>query len=104
MQKVYISGPMTGYENYNYPAFYQAEKHLKATGFNYIENPARNPEQASWEDYMKVALRQMLLCDTVVLISGWADSKGAREEVSLAHKLNMKVITLETLVKGGVSI
>ena len=94
---------MTGIKDFNYPAFYQAEAQLKEQGWkdSDIENPARNPEQSSWEDYMKEALRQMLLCDVVVLISGWGDSKGAREEVSLAHKLNMKVITLETLIEAG---
>jgi len=27
--KVYISGPMTGYKDFNYPAFFAAEKFLK---------------------------------------------------------------------------
>ena len=100
--KIYISGPMTGYKDFNYPAFRKAEKQLKEKGFKDIENPASNPEQVCWQDYMKVALRQMLLCDVVVLITGWGDSKGAREEVILPHKLNIKVMTIEAFTQGEV--
>ncbi len=36
---IYISGPMTGYPEYNYPAFMAAEKKLRSLGHGYIINP-----------------------------------------------------------------
>ncbi len=100
-QKIYISGPMTGYPEYNYPAFNAAENYLQIFGYDKIENPAKNPKQQCWEDYMKVALAQMLTCDTVVILPGWDKSKGAREEIRIANLLKMPVITLETALKRG---
>ena len=38
--KIYIAGPMTGYENYNYPKFFKIENILKEKGW-IVVNPAR---------------------------------------------------------------
>ena len=35
---------------------------------------------------------QMLTCDTVVLLDGWRESRGAKLEEYLARQLGMKVI------------
>ena len=47
--KLYISGPMTGHKDNNYPTFNQASKELRAIGYQVI-NPAEIDlgEGASW--------------------------------------------------------
>ena len=90
--RVYIAGPMSGYEDYNYPAFHAMARRLRALGFE-VESPAENPEQECWEDYLKVALRQMLTCDSVVFLKGWEASKGATLEHHVAMSTGLGILT-----------
>lgn len=87
--KLYIAGPMTGYPDYNYPAFNVAAKMLQERGYE-VENPASNPEQACWSDYLRAALTQMLTCDGVAFLNGWEMSRGAQLERHVAHSLGMQ--------------
>ena len=89
--RLYIAGPMSGHENYNYPAFHAAAEALRKAGYQ-VENPAENeaPNAApSWSDWMRVALRQMLTCDAVALLDGWEESAGACMEHEVATRLRM---------------
>lgn len=92
MTRAYLSGPMSGLPEMNYHAFNAEAARLRALGFH-VENPAENPEQSSWEDYMKAAIIQMLSCEVVVMLPGWAESRGALIERELALRLGLKVIS-----------
>lgn len=92
MTRAYLSGPMSGLPEMNYPAFNAEAERLRALGFH-VENPAENPEQSSWEDYMKAAIIQMLSCEVVVMLPGWSESRGALIERELAMRLGLKVIS-----------
>lgn len=90
---VYIAGPMTGIEDFNYPLFNQVAAQLRERGY-VVHNPAENDGGSSgkpWEFYMRLALRSMLECDQVCLLPGWESSRGARIEESLARDLGMRV-------------
>jgi hypothetical protein len=65
-----------------------------------VLNPAENPEPPckSWEGYMKLALAQLLTCDTVALLPGWSDSPGARIECRLAQTLKLDVVAAGEVV------
>ena len=39
-QTIYVAGPMRGYEEFNYPAFYEAERILESIGWDVV-NPAK---------------------------------------------------------------
>lgn len=90
-RRIYVAGPMTGLPEFNYPAFHAEAARLRALG-HHVENPAENPEQPSWEAYMRQALRQMLTCDLVVLLPGWVDSRGATLERYTAQQVGIEVI------------
>lgn len=96
---IYISGPMTGYPEYNFPAFRHAEQVLRRYDLVRIENPARHPqiEGWSWQDYMRRALQQMLVSDHVVVLPGWTQSQGAQWEVRIARMLGMPVVAFSDL-------
>lgn len=98
IKKVYIAGPMTGYKDFNYPAFNIAASTLRGWGYQ-VENPAENnlPVSSEWSDYMKVAIKQLVTCDMVILLDGWQQSKGANIERNLANDLGLVVITLDEL-------
>ncbi len=95
MKRVYISGPITGMPNHNREAFAKAAEVLRKTfNLEMVINPHDivldgNP---TWEDYMKADLREMLTCDTVVMLDGWGESRGATLEEHVARKLGMRVI------------
>lgn len=92
MTRLYIAGPMTGLPDFNYPAFHAAAKVLRALGHEVL-NPAENPAPAcgTWAGYMRMALAQLVQCEGIVLLPGWADSKGALIERKLAQVLGMSV-------------
>ena len=67
----YISGPMTGIPDYNFPAFNAAAADLAAAGHDVV-NPADNgaDESKSWADYLREDIRLVLDCDAVALLPG----------------------------------
>lgn len=91
VERVYIAGPMTGIKDYNYPAFHAAAAEWRSLGFH-VENPAEVEPQSSWAAYMKVGLRKLLTCDTIVLLPGWTESRGAVLEWLLATVLGLVVV------------
>ncbi len=102
--RIYIAGPMTGLPEFNYPAFNRVADLLRAKG-HHVENPADNPVPpcGSWEGYMRMAIAQLVTCDTVALLPGWLNSKGARVEHQLALDLDLRVLIpsrVEELISG----
>lgn len=85
-EKIYISGPISGTEDYK-ERFEKAEKELKALGYRVI-NPAKVnanlPEDTTWEEYMKISLCMLSMCDGIYMMEGWPLSRGARTEYHYA--------------------
>jgi len=91
--RIYVAGPMTGIEDFNFPAFNAAAETLRAAGY-IVENPADHGlvEGADWADYLAYDLTRLGLCDTIYLLPGWEKSKGAQLEFLIAERLGMAVI------------
>lgn len=99
MKRIYISGPMTGLPGLNFGAFHLTAHQLRALGYEVV-NPAEKQsesEDLSWEEYLKQDLQQMLTCDTIALLPGWQDSKGAHLELHVAHRVGMTVVDVAEL-------
>jgi len=97
--RLYLAGPMTGFEDFNFPAFNKMSAELRARGY-VVENPAEHGvvEGADWADYMSYDLTRLGLCGQVAVLPGWENSKGARLEVHIARELGMKVVNAHDLV------
>ena len=83
--RIYISGPMTNVKNYK-ENFARAEKQLRADGHEVI-NPAAVDmilHNASYEEYMKVDMFLLDMCDAVYMLKGWQQSCGANREYGYA--------------------
>jgi hypothetical protein len=93
--------------------FRKAEAALAELGFEVINpldvendtclgdcNPLRHVGQDgvpthSWECFMRHDLRELLTCDTVAILPGWAESSGARLELKVSTALKMREILLD---------
>jgi len=97
--RLYLAGPMTGFEDFNFPAFNKMAAELRARGY-VVENPAEHGvvDGADWADYMAYDLTRFGLCGQVAVLPGWEISKGARLEVHIARELGMKVVNAHDLV------
>ncbi len=93
--KFYISGPMSGIENNNFDAFNDFEGKFDPE-IEEFENPAKpgHIEGYEWKDYLKLALRMMLECESVILLDGWQKSKGCLLELHVARSLDMRILKI----------
>lgn len=99
MKRIYISGPMTGLPDLNFPAFHAAAKALREIGYEVV-NPAEvNPDaEKAWQECMRDDIRALCDCDAIALMDGWEASKGAHLELHIAHRLGMEVTHVWRLV------
>lgn len=96
---LYLSGPMSGVADNNFPAFFAAETALREAGYAVV-NPAVSDmaPESPWEAFLRDDLRKMLGCDGVVVLPGWDQSQGARLEVYVANQVGIPVSELAELV------
>lgn len=89
---LFLSGPMSGLPEHNYPAFNREAARLRALGYH-VENPAENnaPTGTTWAGYMALAIQQMCLCEQVASLPGWETSRGANEERRIAEMLGKPI-------------
>jgi hypothetical protein len=101
--RLYIAGPMTGYPEFNYPAFFAAARLLDAVGIETI-NPARSQGREdckTWLDYMRASLLDLAECDGIAFLAGWGESRGASLEVHIARSLDLPVRSVDEWLRGA---
>ena len=84
--RIYISGPITGTENY-LEHFKAAEDYWTSKGFSCINPAALDtvlPKDLSYEEHMDIDMHLMDMCDTIYLLKGWENSRGANREYGYA--------------------
>jgi hypothetical protein len=92
--RCYIAGPMTGYQDHNYPAFHKAAAEMRALGWEVI-NPAENHggnQSLPREDYFRTDIPQLVTCDAILMLNGWRKSKGALLEFAVARACGIRTI------------
>lgn len=93
--KLYLSGPMTGLPEYNFPAFEQARSQLRNMGHEVIcPAEAGKVEGWQWEQYMRRDIVMLMDAEAVVVLPGWENSRGATLEVDVASKIGMAIYDL----------
>lgn len=96
--KIYISGAITNNPNYK-EDFERAEDYLQREYQSAdIINPALVnsflPKSTTYEEYMKMSLCMVDMCDAIYMLHGWSKSCGANREYGYALAKN-KVIMYE---------
>jgi hypothetical protein len=88
MSKIYISGPITGIDDFD-----KAEKELNSAGFSVV-NPVKvlsqMPEDTEYEEYM--AMMMLSMCDSIYMLKGWEESTRANREHGYALATDITII------------
>lgn len=99
--RIYLSGPMRGIPEFNYPAFHEAAAQLRGAGHT-VWSPAENDTWDGTESGMFRTINMDLSvvinwAEAVVVLPGWEESKGARAEVFTALWAETTVFDFETM-------
>lgn len=100
--RVYVSGPMTGYPGFNTLAFQEAAAALEELGYVAVDPSKHVLKGADWTDYIRIDVVELLTCKAVCVLPGWQESKGATLEVHIAQSLGMNVHPLEVWKNIGI--
>lgn len=117
---VYLAGPMRGYKDFNFPAFFEAANKLREDGHT-VFNPAERDTKEYGSERLKTETgneeevaknlgkeglslaRECFLADTtficsqadaIYLLSGWQKSRGAIAERALGEAIGLKIVEL----------
>lgn len=113
--KIYVSGPMTGYKDYNYPKFERIAAELRAKGYDVV-NPSSEvkpmlnngkeitidklhkmmdngqiSEKEAWRCFLRGDIVALLVeCNAIYMLKNWKKSKGARMERTNAKRMDFE--------------
>ena len=86
MSRIYISGPITGVENF-VEIFLKKQLELEILG-NEVVNPSLlyliMPSSSTWQEYMDICIPLLKLCDKITMLKGYENSRGSCEELKCA--------------------
>lgn len=89
-ETVYISGKITGDENYR-TKFAKAAARLRDLNYEVL-NPAVLPRGLTRRQYVPIDLQMLCAADTVAFLSDYRESEGARIEHDIARYLNKQTL------------
>lgn len=99
---IYLSGPMTGLPDLNFPAFRTAARALNRAGYVVVNPVDVNPDPTtSRYDCMRNDLRAMADCDAIALLPGWEHSPGANRELHNALSMGFVAAPLDAWLAGA---
>ena len=102
MEKVYLSGPITGTKDY-IERFWAAEEKISKAG-GWAVNPVtlineievKSKKKLSWAECLRYCFDAIEECDSIYMLAGWENSKGAALEFKYAQALNKKFMFEES--------
>ena len=115
MTKIYVAGPMSGIPQFNYPAFDAMAAYLRERGYD-VQSPAEMDSEETraaamaspdgsfqsgttngetWGDFLARDVKLVAdSVDSICLLPGWENSRGARLEVFVALTVQKPVSIL----------
>lgn len=94
-KKIYMSGPITGYEKAGREKAFEATKaRLQAAGWGKVYNPMTDglDYYSPHAEHMKKDIRELLKCDAIFMMTGWQASKGCITELAVARACGLQVV------------
>lgn len=91
--RIYLSGPITGIDDYM-ERFLETEARVKRQ-WNEVLNPAKVGKMLpvlGHSEYMTIDLAMLKICDVILLMKGWQQSKGCMEEYEFAKEHGIMIV------------
>ena len=104
--RIYLAGPMRGYELYNFPEFDRVAKEFRDLGHD-VFSPADMDRELGFDETKTIEEQEVEFdliyamgrnfaaireCDQMVLLDNWHESSGACAEYHYAKALNKDII------------
>lgn len=92
-RRVYVSGPMSGYDNNNFDEFDKTATTLRKRGFS-VCSPSDTDRwlgELSHAEYLRFDFARVLEADLLVALEGWDRSEGALAEIFVALRIGTPV-------------
>jgi len=90
---IYLSGPMSGYDEYNFPLFNRVAKELRDEGHTVL-NPAETlngDTSQAYSDYLRIDTIAIARSKGIMMLPGWRRSRGACYEYLLAKSFKLEI-------------
>lgn len=103
VKSIYIAGPMSGYPEFNFPAFFAADGRLSAQGWDVVNPAAKSAEKDldpdayeqgdgakaidkgfNFREAYRWDVNAVIDCDAIYMLKGWQYSPGAVGEHAVA--------------------
>lgn len=102
--KVYISGGITGIEDYM-SQFDDAERSVRKLYSDEVINPAKIgvllPKSTTYDQFMRMSYMLLNQCDHIWMIPGWEKSTGACIEYGYALAKGICILNVPDELQGG---
>ena len=88
----YVSGMITGLDMDDALAsFNSACIFLRSEGLSPLNPLDIAPKGLTWKEYMQIDLRALCLCNSIYMMKGWENSRGARLEHWFAKRIGKTI-------------
>ena len=92
MNRIYISGKISGIESEAPALFQAAENYLNSVGYEAVNPMKIEPKHdKSWSSFMREDIKELCDCDEIYMLCNWKTSEGAKLELYIAEKLGLKI-------------
>lgn len=90
--KIYISGPITNDPDFEKKFDYYRTL-LRRRGHQVLDPTVWNREKLvlEYQEYMKLDLAMIEVCDAIYMLPNWQDSKGAQIELEYATRKGLQI-------------
>lgn len=105
---VYLSGPMTGIPDFNFPAFEAATARLRELGIVVLSphehdldggfDPASDGTDFDLRAALEWDINAVLRSDAVIVLPGWQSSPGCTVEVAVAASMEIPVVEIDKVL------
>lgn len=105
MKIIYLSGPMKGIADLNFPEFNRVAWKLRDQGYTVINPVEIGRPGMTYAELLREDIKEMIVqgADTIAILKGWENSAGAILELVNAIHFGMQIVDAYTLDQTGIT-